>query len=115
MGRLQRIPVAGGEPQAIDTGFATRCNNDHGISPDGATLVISDQSQPDRKSRIYTLPIGGGTPEASHRNGPVVLARLVARWSHARVLRGAQRRVRHLHHPRRRRRGDPPHHRERTR
>ena len=62
-GRLHRIAVAGGEPQAIDTGFATRCNNDHGISPDGATLVISDQTQGDRKSRIYTLPITGGTPK----------------------------------------------------
>jgi hypothetical protein len=61
-GRLWRIPVTGGEPQAMDTGFAIRCNNDHGISPDGTQLVISDQSQADRRSRIYTLPIGGGTP-----------------------------------------------------
>jgi hypothetical protein len=62
-GRLWRIPAAGGEPQTIDTGFATRCNNDHGISPDATQLVISDQSQADRRSRIYTLPIGGGTPK----------------------------------------------------
>ena len=62
-GRLHRIPVAGGEPQPIDTGFATRCNNDHGLSPDGTTLAVSDQSQADRKSRIYTLPIAGGTPK----------------------------------------------------
>ena len=62
-GRLHRLAVAGGEPQSMDTGFAIRCNNDHGISPDGATLVISDQSQADRKSRIYTLPITGGTPK----------------------------------------------------
>jgi len=63
-GRIYRIPQAGGEPQVIDTGFAMRNNNDHGISPDGAQLVISDQSQADRKSRIYTLPIGGGTPRS---------------------------------------------------
>ena len=62
-GRILRIPVTGGEPQPIDTGFATRCNNDHGISPDGTMLVISDQTQTDRKSRIYTLPITGGTPK----------------------------------------------------
>ena len=62
-GRLHRIAVTGGEPQPIDTGFATRCNNDHGISPDGTMLVISDQTQGDRKSRIYTLPITGGTPK----------------------------------------------------
>lgn len=62
-GRLHRVPATGGEPQLIDTGFAIRCNGDHGISPDGTTLVISDQSQTDRKSRIYTLPISGGTPK----------------------------------------------------
>ncbi len=62
-GLLHRIPVAGGEPRVIDTGFATRCNNDHGLSPDGSTLVISDQSQGDRKSRLYTLPAGGGAPK----------------------------------------------------
>ncbi len=60
-GRLFRLPVVGGQPQPIDTGFAVRCNNDHGISPDGAQLVISDQTE-DRRSRIYVLPIAGGVP-----------------------------------------------------
>jgi TolB protein len=69
-GRLFRIPVAGGEPQPIDTGLATRCNNDHGISPDGTTLVISDQSQGDRQSRIYTLPVTGGTPKRITERAP---------------------------------------------
>ena len=62
-GRLYRLPAAGGTPAVIDTGFAIRCNNDHGISPDGNTLVISDQSTADRKSRIYTLPATGGVPQ----------------------------------------------------
>jgi TolB protein len=44
-GKIYKLPVNGGEPQLIDTGFATRCNNDHGLSPDGRQLVISDQSQ----------------------------------------------------------------------
>jgi TolB protein len=69
-GRLFRIPVAGGEPQPIDTGLATRCNNDHGISPDGTTLVISDQSQGERQSQIYTLPITGGTPKRITERAP---------------------------------------------
>ncbi|HUL53379.1 MAG TPA: TolB family protein [Opitutaceae bacterium] len=60
-GRLYHLPVAGGVPQPIDTGFATRCNNDHGLSPDGRWLAISDQSQ-DGKSVIYVLPADGGTP-----------------------------------------------------
>jgi len=68
-GRLLRIPVTGGKPEMIDTGFANRCNNDHGISPDGTMLAISDQSK-DGKSRIYTLPIGGGTPKLITESGP---------------------------------------------
>jgi TolB protein len=54
----------------IDTGFATRCNNDHGISPDGKELVISDQSQGDRKSLIYILPAAGGSPRKVTPLGP---------------------------------------------
>jgi hypothetical protein len=69
-GRLYRIPTAGGKPEALDTGFATRCNNDHGVSPDGKLLAISDQSQGDRKSRIYTLPVAGGTPKLITPAGP---------------------------------------------
>ena len=61
-GLLYRIPVAGGDPLAIDTGFANRNNNDHGLSPDGKMLAISDQSQEKRRSIIYTVPITGGTP-----------------------------------------------------
>lgn len=60
-GRLFRIAVDGGPPAEIDTGFARACNNDHGISPDGATLAISDATEAGR-SCIYTLPIAGGTP-----------------------------------------------------
>ncbi len=60
-GRIYRLPVKGGTPRALDLGIATRCNNDHGLSPDGTQLAVSDQSA-DGKSRIYTLPSGGGTP-----------------------------------------------------
>lgn len=45
----------------IDTAFAVNCNNDHGLSPDGNTIVISDQTE-HGKSCIYILPINGGTP-----------------------------------------------------
>lgn len=69
-GRIYRIAAAGGTPEVIDTDFATRCNNDHGISPDGATLVISDQSQGKRQSLIYTLPITGGKPKLITPTGP---------------------------------------------
>ena len=69
-GRIERLPVAGGKPEMIDTGFAVRCNNDHGISPDGTQLVISDQSQEDNRSLIYMLPMMGGTPRRITKNSP---------------------------------------------
>jgi TolB protein len=69
-GRLYRVPAEGGTPEVVDTGFAVRCNNDHGVSPDGKLLAVSDQSQGDKKSRIYTLPVAGGTPTLVTPNGP---------------------------------------------
>lgn len=69
-GRLYWVPVGGGGPVMVDTGFADRCNNDHGISPDGKRLVISDQSQGGRQSLIYTLPIEGGRPDLVTPRGP---------------------------------------------
>lgn len=69
-GRIYRLPVGGSKPEIIDTGFATRCNNDHGISLEAGTLVISDQSQEQHDSLIYTLPISGGTPKRITQNSP---------------------------------------------
>ena len=69
-GLLYAIAVAGGTPRRIDTGFATRCNNDHGLSPDGTELAISDQSQGEGKSLIYVLPAAGGTPRLVTPLGP---------------------------------------------
>ena len=69
-GRMYRLPVDGGEPQMIDTGSAIRCNNDHGLSPDGTQLAISDQSQEGGKSLIYILPVTGGTPRRITSQGP---------------------------------------------
>ncbi|MCK4989521.1 MAG: PD40 domain-containing protein, partial [Bacteroidales bacterium] len=61
-GLLYKIPVEGGYPVLIPTGFARRINNDHGISPDGTQLVISDQTETGH-SLMYTLPIEGGDPK----------------------------------------------------
>jgi TolB protein len=68
-GRLYRLRVGGGEPELLDTGFANRCNNDHGLSRDGARLAISDQSH-DGKSLIYVLPAAGGAPQQITTTGP---------------------------------------------
>jgi hypothetical protein len=68
-GRIYRLPVTGGKPELLDTGFAIKCNNDHGLSPDGTWLAISDQSQ-NGKSLIYVLPASGGTPQPITGLGP---------------------------------------------
>jgi TolB protein len=67
-GRLYTIPVAGGEPKLLDTGAATRCNNDHGLSADSKWLALSDQH--DGPSRIYVLASTGGTPRLVTPLGP---------------------------------------------
>lgn len=61
-GLLFKIPAVGGEPVNIPTDFAKRINNDHGISPDGTQMVISDQTE-NGSSIIYSLPIEGGIPK----------------------------------------------------
>jgi len=68
-GGIYRLLVGGGEPIRIPTGAAQKCNNDHGISPDGTTIAISDSSQMG-KSMVYTLPIAGGTPRQITSNAP---------------------------------------------
>jgi Tol biopolymer transport system component len=58
-GRLYRVPLAKPELQVIDTGPAIRCNNDHGLSPDGSTLILSSHHEGEG-SQIYMMPVGGG-------------------------------------------------------
>jgi TolB protein len=69
-GHIEKLPVTGGTPEIINTGAETFCNNDHGISPDGTQLAISDQSRSDNTSRVYVLPIEGGTPRLITKDGP---------------------------------------------
>ena len=68
-GRLYRLAARGDKQLTeIPTGFATRANNDHGISPDGRYLALShhadehitDPAQDWLASSIYILPIAGG-------------------------------------------------------
>jgi TolB protein len=69
-GHIERLAVSGGKPEVIDTGFANRCNNDHGISPDATQLAISDNSQEEHNSIVYIVPIGGGTPRRITQRSP---------------------------------------------
>jgi len=69
-GKILRLSVSGGNPETIDTGFANRCNNDHGISPDSTLLAISDQSQEEHRSIVYLVPIAGGVPRRITKDSP---------------------------------------------
>jgi TolB protein len=77
-GHIEKLPVAGGAPEIIDTGSANRLNNDHGISPDGTQIAFSDNSQetksasgtPAHDSLVYVMPIAGGTPKRLTPIGP---------------------------------------------
>ena len=60
-GRMFRVPLDAPDLIPIDTGHAVHCNNDHGISPDGTRMVISDSTDTGQ-SCIWVLPIAGGTP-----------------------------------------------------
>ena len=68
-GRLFRVALDHPVLDPIDTDFATKCNNDHGISPDETMLVISDKSRT-AESCIYTMPITGGKPTRITPNVP---------------------------------------------
>jgi TolB protein len=61
-GKMMKIPVVGGTPNAVNIGAATRCNGSHGLSPDGKWLAISCSMPEKPESRIYIVPANGGTP-----------------------------------------------------
>jgi hypothetical protein len=61
-GLLWKIPVGGGDIEKLNTGSATRNNNDHGISFDGKLLAISS-SIAGGGSAVHVLPLEGGEPK----------------------------------------------------
>jgi len=71
-GSLYKIPVTGGEIEKLNTGFADRNNNDHGISFNGKLLAISNsrEGMPGGGSTVYVLPLKGGTPTMVTENTP---------------------------------------------
>jgi regulation of enolase protein 1 (concanavalin A-like superfamily) len=69
-GNLFRIPLDGAaEPQKIDLGSISRCNNDHGISPDGKWLALS--ASPGRgESQVFLASIDGARPRLMTQKAP---------------------------------------------
>lgn len=70
-GLLYKIPVVGGDLEKVNTGFADKLNNDHGISFDGKMLAISHHNkEANGGSAIYVLPIAGGNPKLITQETP---------------------------------------------
>lgn len=67
-GRLMRVPLNAPRLLPITSGFAVRCNNDHGISPDGRTIAVSHHTE--RGSEIFVMPATGGQPVAVTTSAP---------------------------------------------
>jgi TolB protein len=72
-GKLYKLQIDGSKIEEINTDFANSNNNDHGISPDGKQLVISNHitdAAHHESSIIFTLPVEGGIPKRVTQNGP---------------------------------------------
>jgi TolB protein len=67
-GKLYTLPARGGEPRLLNTGTAVHCNNDHGLSPDGRLLALSNS--PRNASLVYVVSITGGEPRLVVSRGP---------------------------------------------
>lgn len=61
-GRLFRVPLGELRLEVMETGFAVKLNNDHGLSPDGQWIAVTDKVETGRAA-IYRLPVAGGVPE----------------------------------------------------
>lgn len=73
-GHLYRYDLSSRSTAQINTGFATRNNNDHVLSFDGRMLGISNHVVEDSDaSIIFTLPATGGTPTRVTAQGPSYL------------------------------------------
>lgn len=73
-GNIYRLAADGkGEPQLVDTGVATSCNNDHVIAADGSHIAVSSGTQGDWKSKIYIVPFDGGSARLVTEEGPSYL------------------------------------------
>ncbi len=92
-GLLRRFDLSSRTADTINTGFATRNNNDHVLSFDGRMLGISHHTAEDSgASIIYTLPATGGTPKRVTAKGPSYFHGWSpdARWLVYTGIRGAE-------------------------
>lgn len=57
-------------PRVLPSGAQVHWNNDHGLAPDNREIAFSDNSVGDRSSRVYVMPVEGGTPRQLTPTGP---------------------------------------------
>lgn len=62
--------LAATDPRVLPSGDQVHVNNDHGLAPDNAQIAFSDNSAPDHTSRVYVMPVAGGTPRQITPTGP---------------------------------------------
>ena len=67
-GKLFWVPLDKPALVPVNTGFADHCNNDHGISPDGKTIVLSHHRG--RGSEMFLVDAVGGEPRLISPNSP---------------------------------------------
>lgn len=73
-GHLYAYDLKNGTGTLIDTGMCDNCNNDHVISPDERLVAVSHSpKETPWASRLYVLPMEGGTPELVTPNAPSYL------------------------------------------
>jgi len=72
-GALEKISLKGELLGIINTDFANRCNNAHGISYDGKSVFFSHNDTRvgiTNNSRIFKVPVEGGTPTLLTEKAP---------------------------------------------
>lgn len=62
MGKIYNFDLTTRESAVIDTGYVSKCNNDHVLSPDNSRIAVSHHAEEDGRSRIYIIPLAGGAP-----------------------------------------------------
>jgi Tol biopolymer transport system component len=73
-GKIYKIDIENPDvDKMVDSRFAVRCNNDHVLSASGDKIAVSHHTAEDKKSRIYILPLAGGTPTLITPMGPSYL------------------------------------------
>lgn len=73
-GHIYAFDLKTGTETLIDTGICDNCNNDHVISPDERFIAVSHSTKEEFwMSRVYVVPIEGGTPRQVTPSAPSYL------------------------------------------